>query len=86
MAQQKYFLTIWDLFTVQDGQLCGAEAEVSILDNGVEIDQMRFTGMHRTHEGYRRAYIGKPGLTARLSCGPGRIAFASQEAEATPAA
>jgi hypothetical protein len=76
-TNQRYILTYWDLFTFQNGVLCGAEAEVAILDNGVEIDRMKFAGKYQCKEGYRRAYIGKPGLTAELTFGPGRIKFAA---------
>lgn len=70
---QRYILTYWDLFVIRAGELCGADAEVTILDNGIEIDRMKFSGMCRSAEGYSRAYTGKPGLTANLAFGPGRI-------------
>ncbi len=76
---QRYILTYWDLFTIQNGVLCGAEAEVAVLDNGVEIDRMRFTGKCQCKEGYRRAYTGKPELTAELAFGPGRIHFVATD-------
>jgi hypothetical protein len=41
--------------------------------NGVEIDRMKFSGKFQSKDGYRRAYKGKPGLTAQLVSGPGRI-------------
>lgn len=82
-TNQRYILTYWDLFTIQNGVLCGAEAEVAILDNGVEIDRMKFTGKHQGQDGYRRSYAGKPGLTAKLAFGPGRIQFAAEDLKAT---
>ena len=81
---QRYMLTIHDLFTVTEGDICGAEAEVAILDGGVEIDRMKFSGKCESKEGYSRAYTGKPGLTASLVAGPGRILF--EKAEVTPTA
>ncbi|EIM14028.1 hypothetical protein [Pseudomonas chlororaphis] len=72
---QRYMLTIHDLFTIHGGILCGADAEVEILDDGIEIDRMKFSGMCRSVEGYSRSYAGKPGLTATLVSGPGRIRF-----------
>jgi hypothetical protein len=38
---QRYMLTIHDLFTATDGGICGAEAEVAILDGGVEMDRVK---------------------------------------------
>lgn len=76
---KRYILTFWDLFTIREGALCGAEAEVAILDCGVEIDRMKFTGKYQGEDGYRRAYVGKPGLTAELAFGPGRIQFAAED-------
>ena len=81
---QRYMLTIHDLFTITDGVLCGVEAEVAILDGGVEIDRMKFSGKCQSKDGYSRAYIGKPGLTASLVAGPGRILF--EKVEVTPVA
>jgi hypothetical protein len=34
-----------------------------------------FSGKCQSKHGYRRSYIGKPGLKARLVSGPGRICF-----------
>lgn len=81
---QRYMLTIHDLFAITDGVLCGAEAEVAILDGGVEIDRMKFSGKCQSKDGYSRDYIGKLGLTAKLVSGPGRILF--ERAEVTPVA
>ncbi|MFL1546985.1 hypothetical protein [Pseudomonas sp. O39] len=72
---QRYMLTIHDLFTITDGDICGAEIEVAILDGGVEIDRMKFSGKCQSKDGYSRAYTGKPGLTADLISGPGHITF-----------
>lgn len=81
---QRYMLTIHDLFAITDGVLCGVEAEVAILDGGVEIDRMKFSGKCQSKDGYRRAYTGTSELTATLVSGPGRILF--EKAEVTPAA
>jgi hypothetical protein len=77
-----YTLTIHDLFAMSGGALCGADADVAILDAGIEIDRVRFSGMCRSPEGYRRHYSGKHGLTAKLVAGPGRISFEAVKAEA----
>lgn len=79
-TSQRYMLTIYDLFTITDAGICGAEAEVVILDSGVEIDRMKFSGKCQSKEGYRRAYTGKPELTACLVSGPGRIRFEVEDA------
>ncbi|WP_421551731.1 hypothetical protein [Pseudomonas yamanorum] len=76
---QRYILTIWDLFNVRDGAICGADSEVAILGDGLEIDRMKFTGKYQGEDGYRRAYTGLPGLTAELVSGPGRIHFAAED-------
>lgn len=83
-TSQRYMLTIHDLFTITDGVICGAETEVAILDAGVEIDRMKFSGKCQSKDGYRRAYTGTPELTAALVSGPGRILF--EKTEVTPAA
>lgn len=73
---QNYMLTIRDLFTVRDGVVCGGESFVAIMDGQMEVDRMRFTGKTGPGgDGYRRSYIGKQGLTAKLVSGPGRIVF-----------
>jgi len=77
---QRYVLTIHDLFTITGGSICGAEAEVVILDGGIEIDRMKFSGKCQSKDGYRRGYKGKPGLTAQLVSGPGRISFQASSA------
>ncbi|MEB0008615.1 hypothetical protein QN412_03135 [Pseudomonas sp. RTB3] len=74
-TSQRYMLTIHDLFTITDGVICGAETEVAILDAGVEIDRMKFSGKCQSKDGYRRAYTGTPELTAKLVSGLGRIYF-----------
>lgn len=76
---QRYVLTIHDLFAITDGVLCGAEAEVAILDGGVEIDRMKFSGKCQSKGGYSRSYYGKPGLTAELVSGPGRIQLQAEQ-------
>ncbi|UOB21766.1 hypothetical protein MRY17_13475 [Pseudomonas orientalis] len=72
---QRYLLTIHDLFTITGGGICGAEAEVAILDGGVEIDRVKFSGKCQSKGGYSRSYCGKSGLEAGLVSGPGRIDF-----------
>lgn len=81
---QRYMLTIHDLFTITDGNICGAEAEVAILDGGVEIDRMKFSGKCQSKGGYSRSYDGKPGLTAQLETGPEGISFVWRKAENDP--
>lgn len=76
---QRYKLTINDLFTATEGGICGAEAEVAILDGGVEIDCIKFSGKCQSKDGYSRSYCGKPGLTAELVSGPGRIQFQAEQ-------
>ena len=79
---QRYMLTIHDLFTITDGNICGAEAEVAILDEGVEIDRVKFSGKCQSKGGYSRSYQGKSGLKAALVSGPGRIDFGLKQAVA----
>lgn len=74
-TSQRYMLTIYDLFTITDAGICGAEAEVAILDGGFEIYRVKFSGKCQSKDGYSRAYSGKPGLTVGLVPGPGRIHF-----------
>lgn len=68
--QQNYLLTIRDLFSLNKGVQCGADAEVAILDDGVEVDRVVFSGK-ATH--FQRCYKGKPGLSALIASGPGSI-------------
>lgn len=68
--QQNYLLTISDLFLTRKGVRCGACSEVAILDDGVEVDRVVFSGK-TTH--FRRCYKGKPGLSAVIASGPGSI-------------
>ncbi|NWA81597.1 hypothetical protein [Pseudomonas sp. D2002] len=79
---QCYLLTIHDLFNITDAGVCGAEAEVAILDGGVEIDRMKFSGKCQSKGGYSRSYYGKSGLKAALVSGPGRIDFGLKQAVA----
>lgn len=72
---QRYTLTIHDLFTVTGSDICGAEAEVAILDGTAEVERVKFSGKCQSEGGYSRSYHGKPGLTAKLLTGPGRINF-----------
>lgn len=75
-ASQHYTLIINDLLTMSGGLICGADAEVAILDGSVEIDRLKFSGKCGPGgPGFRKAYEGKPGLTAELVSGCGRISF-----------
>ncbi|NIF28328.1 hypothetical protein F3J44_18330 [Pantoea sp. Tr-811] len=75
--QQNYILTIRDLYSKINGELCGAEAEVAILENDVEIDRVKLSGrVGPGGNGYQRNYSGKPGLTAGLVAGVGQLTFA----------
>lgn len=40
--QQNYVLTIRGLFSMSKGDQYGAETQVAILDNGVEVDRVHF--------------------------------------------
>ncbi|GGL49582.1 hypothetical protein GCM10009091_34130 [Pseudomonas brenneri] len=82
-SSQRYVLTIHDLFTITGGGICGAVSVVAILDGGVEIDRMKFSGKFQSKDGYRRRYDGKPCLTAELASGPGRIHFAAESLAVT---
>lgn len=79
---QRYMLTIHDLFAITGGVLCGAEAEIAILDGGVEVDRVKFSGKCQSKGGYSRSYHGKSGLQAALVSGPGRIDFGLAQAAA----
>lgn len=72
--QQDYILTIRGLFSMSKGDQCGAETQVAILDNGVEVDRVHFRGKCQQ---YQRPYSGKPGLSATIASGPGTITMAS---------
>ncbi|KTC10568.1 hypothetical protein AO391_26450 [Pseudomonas marginalis ICMP 9505] len=76
---QTYMLTIYDLFIITDAGIFGAENEVAILYGGVEIDRVKFSGKCQSKDGYARAYTGKPGLTAIVASGPGRVLFEKAE-------
>lgn len=82
--QQRYVLTIWDLFTMNGSDVCGGEAVIAIMDGDREVDRMKFSGKRQSKEGYSRAYSGKPGLTAHLSSGPEGMSFAWGKAEVDP--
>ena len=79
---QRYMLTIHDLFAVTEGGICGAEAVVAILDGGVEVERVKFSGKCQSKGGYSRSYCGKSGLEAALVSGPGRIDFGLVQAVA----
>lgn len=74
---QRYTLTIHQLFTVTEGGICGAEAEVAILDGTAEVERVKFSGKCQSEGGYSRSYHGKPGLTAEIVKGPGRVVLES---------
>lgn len=73
--QQRYVLTIWDLFMINGSDVCGAEAVIAIMDGDQEVDRMTLSGKCQSQDGYRRSYTGKPSLAARIVSGPGRIQF-----------
>lgn len=83
-ASQSYLLTIHDLFAITDAGICGAETEIAVLDCGVEVDRIKFSGKCQSKEGYSRTYNGKPGLTAQLLSGPDGMSFIWGKAEADP--
>ncbi|MDD1966197.1 hypothetical protein NPS29_12780 [Pseudomonas putida] len=78
-ASQSYVLTIKELYTVSQGRISGAVAEVAILDKGVEVDRVNFSGLCRSPDGYSRKYEGKPGLAAVITKGPGSVTMAMSE-------
>lgn len=73
--QHRYMLTVWDLFTTKESDVCGAEAVIAITDGDQEIDRVMISGKCESLSGYSRGYTGKSGLTARMVSGPGRIGF-----------
>jgi len=73
--QQRYVLTIWDLFTMSGSDVCGGEAVIAIMDGDQEVGRMTLSGKCQSPSGYRRSYTGKSGLTARMVSGPGSIEF-----------
>ncbi|MBD8258263.1 hypothetical protein IFT96_23105 [Pseudomonas fluorescens] len=78
---KRYILTIHDLFTLTDGGICGAESEVAILNGGVEVDRVILSGKCQSKGGFSRSYYGKPGLTAELVSGPGRIQLQAEQGD-----
>ena len=80
---QRYSLTIYELFTISGGTMCGAEAEVTFLDAG--IDRVELSGKCQSKHGYPRVYAGKSKLTAKLVSGPGRIQFVTESLPVTSA-
>ena len=76
-AVQCYILTVFGLLAMRGDRVINAEAEVAVLDGDTEIDRLSFSGkVGLGKEGCRRSYLGRPGLTAKLASGPGRIHFA----------
>ena len=77
-SSQISMLTIRDLFAMSGGVVCGADAEIAIMDGDNEIERLTFSGkVGPDREGYRRSYIGKPGLNAKVASGPGSITMTS---------
>jgi len=75
---QGYILTIKDMFAVSGGAICGADATIAIMDGEREIDSLTFSGkVGPGGQGARLTYNGKPGLTAKVTSGPGSITMAS---------
>jgi hypothetical protein len=74
--QQRYVLTMQNLFTNKDGVVSGCKAEVAILDGATEVDRVSLIGkVGPGNSVYRREYEGKAGLRAELLTGIGQITF-----------
>lgn len=73
-----YHLTIRDLYRIENGAVCGDEAIVAVTSQGQEIDRLRFAGKCSSADGFRRTYLGRPGLTALLISGNCKIEFGEQ--------
>lgn len=84
--QQRYVLTIWDLYKMSGSDVCGGETVIAIMDGEQEIDRITINGKCQGQNGYRRCYTGKPGLTARLILGVGSISFESHSTDSALAA
>lgn len=82
--QQRYMLTIWDLFTMSGSDVSGGEAVIAIMDGDQEIDRITISGKCQSQNGYRRSYTGKPGLTARLISGPEALSLAWDKSGVDP--
>lgn len=80
--QQRYMLTIWDLFTMSGDEVCGGEAVIAIMDGDQEVDRLTVTGRCQRPDGYRRSYMGKTGLSAQLVSGPEALSFAWDKPDA----
>lgn len=78
---RSYVLTIWDLCTMNGNDVCGGEAVIAIMDGDQEVDRIPISGKYQGQNGYRRSYIGKSGLTARLVSGVASISFEFQNPE-----
>lgn len=75
---QSYMLTIKNMFAMSGEAISGANAEIAIMDGDNEIERLTFSGkVGPGGEGYRRSYIGKPGLNAKVASGPGSITMTS---------
>lgn len=74
--QQRYLLTMQNLFTINDGVISGGKAEIALLEDDMEVDRLNLTGKVGPGESiYCRDYVGKPGLRAKLLTGVGQITF-----------
>lgn len=82
--QQRYMLTIWDLFNLNGSDVIGGEAVIAIMDGDQEVDRITISGKCQSPNCYRRSYTGKPGLAARLVSGPDTLSFAWDKSGADP--
>ncbi|MFC0666257.1 hypothetical protein ACFSKY_00180 [Azotobacter chroococcum] len=54
----------------------GKQAEISIFEDGIEIDRLAFRGrVSMEGPGYRKFYSGRPGLTAEAASGDFEFTF-----------
>ncbi|EJZ58453.1 hypothetical protein I1A_002781 [Pseudomonas fluorescens R124] len=74
-----YQITVRDLYRIENGAVCGDEAIVAITFQGQEIDRFGFAGKCLSADGFRRTYLGRPGLTASLISGNCKIEFSVQQ-------
>lgn len=80
----RHRLSIFDLFTVQDGELCRGETNVLLLDKGEEVETIVFSGkVGPGPYGYYRSVYGPQGMTADILSGPGRIELHQLDEEST---
>lgn len=80
----RHRLSIFDLFTVQDGSVCAGETNVLLLDQGEEVDTVVFSGkVGPGPYGYHRSVYGPPGMSAEIVSGPGRIELQRMDEDST---